>query len=77
MNGPPTQFALEDRQEVFSGNDSPGPRLSPSEVDILNQNVIALIQHDRDDLVRDFLAAMKEADGVLSQNVAQKLAGYP
>jgi hypothetical protein len=49
----------------------------PSEVDILNQNVTALIQHDRDDLVRDFLAAVKEADGVLTQNVAQKLAGYP
>jgi hypothetical protein len=48
-------------------------RLSPSEVNIPNQNVTALIQHDRDDLVRDFLAAMKEADGVLSQNVAQKL----
>jgi hypothetical protein len=48
-------------------------RLSPSEADILNQNVIALIQHDRDDLA----PAMKEADGVLSQNVAQKLAIYP
>jgi hypothetical protein len=46
-------------------------------VDILNRNVTALIQHDREDLVRDFLAAMKEADGVLTPNVAQKLAGYP
>jgi hypothetical protein len=37
----------------------------------------ALIQQDRDDLVRAFLAAVKEAEGVLTPNVAQKLAGYP
>jgi hypothetical protein len=29
-------------------------RLSPNEVDILNQNVAVLIQQDRDDLVRAF-----------------------
>jgi hypothetical protein len=52
-------------------------RLSPNEVDVLNQNVTALIQQDRDDLVRAFLAAVKEAEGVLTPNVAQKLAGYP
>jgi hypothetical protein len=52
-------------------------RLSPNEVDLLNQNVTALIQQDRDDLVRAFLAAVKEAEGVLTPNVAQKLATYP
>ena len=39
-------------------------RLSPSEADILNRNVTALVQHDRDDLVRDFLVAVKDADRV-------------
>jgi hypothetical protein len=75
MNKGATDHVLTIVRLLAKGADN--SRLSPSEVDILNQNVIALIQHDRDDLVRDFLAAMKEADGVLSQNVAQKLAGYP
>jgi hypothetical protein len=39
-------------------------RLSPSEADILNRNVSALVQHDRDDLVRDFLVAVKDAGRV-------------
>jgi hypothetical protein len=39
--------------------------------------VTALIQQDRDDLVRAFLTAVKEAEGVLTPNVAQKLASYP
>jgi hypothetical protein len=75
MNKRATDHVLTIVRLLAKGADD--SRLSPSEVDILNQNVIALIQHDRDELVRDFLAAVKEAEGVLTQNVAQKLASYP
>jgi hypothetical protein len=52
-------------------------RLSRSEVDALNHNDTSLLQQDRDDLIRAFLAAMNEAEGVLTPNVARKLASYP
>ncbi len=43
----------------------------------LNQNVEALIQHDCDDFVRAFLARVRDATGVLTPHVAQKLSPYP
>ena len=75
MNKGATDHVLTIVRLLAKGAD--GSRLSPNEIDILNQNVTALIQQDRDDLVRAFLAAVKEAEGVLTPNVAQRLAGYP
>ena len=48
-------------------------RLSLSRVHALNQNVEALIQHDSDEFVRRFLAAVRYAQGVLTPNVSAKL----
>jgi hypothetical protein len=75
MNKGATDHVLTIVRLLAKGADD--SRLSPNEVDILNQNVTALIQQDKDDLVRAFLVAVKEAEGVLTPNVAQKLAGYP
>jgi hypothetical protein len=50
-------------------------RLSPMQVHVLNQNVEALLKHDSDEFVRTFLGMVKEAHGVLTPNVVQKLAG--
>ena len=52
-------------------------RLSPVNTQALNQNVEALIQHDGDDFVRAFLARVRDATGVLTPHVAQKLSPYP
>ena len=52
-------------------------RLSPVNTQALNQNVEALIQHDGDEFVRRFLAAVRYAQGVLTPNVSGKLLGYP
>ena len=52
-------------------------RLSPNRVHALNRNVEALVQHDSDQFVRRFLAAVRDAHGVLTPNVGRKLAGYP
>ena len=51
-------------------------RLSTNRVHALNWNVEALIQHDSDEFVRRFLAAVRDADGVLTPNVSGKLTGY-
>jgi hypothetical protein len=51
-------------------------RLSPVNTQALNQNVEALIQHG-DDFVRAFLARVRDATGVLTPHVAQKLSPYP
>ena len=75
MNKGATDHVLTIVRLLAKGADD--SRLSPNELDLLNQNVISLIQQDRDDLVRALLAAMKEAEGVLTPNVAQKLASYP
>jgi hypothetical protein len=75
MNKGATDHVLTIVRLLAKGADD--SRLSPNEVDLLNQNVTALIQQDRDDLVRAFLTAVKEAEGVLTPNVAQKLASYP
>jgi hypothetical protein len=52
-------------------------RLSSHSLAALNQNVEALIQHDGDDFVRAFLARVRDATGVLTPHVAQKLSPYP
>ncbi len=52
-------------------------RLSPNRVHALNQHVEALIQHDSDQFVREFLARVRDAHGVLIPNVSGKLIGYP
>ena len=52
-------------------------RLAPNEESSLNQNVTALMQHDGDDFVRSFLAALKLASDVLTPDAIQKLAVYP
>jgi hypothetical protein len=44
---------------------------------VLNQNVEALIKHDTEDFVREFLARVRDAHGVLNVTVAQKLLPYP
>ena len=75
MNKGATDHVLTIVRLLAKGADE--SRLSPNEVHILNQNVTALTQHDRDDFVRAILAAVKEAEGVLIPNVAQKLAAYP
>jgi hypothetical protein len=75
MNKGATDHVLTIVRLLAKGADD--SRLSPSEVDALNHNVTALLQQDRDDFVRVFLAAVKEAEGVLTPNVAQKLASYP
>jgi hypothetical protein len=75
MNKGATDHVLTIVRLLAKGADD--SRLSPNEVDLLNQNVTALIQQDRDDLVRAFLTAVKEAEGVLTPNLAQKLASYP
>lgn len=75
MNKGATDHVLTIVRLLAKGADD--SRLSPNEVDLLNQNVTALIQQDRDDLVRAFSTAVKEAEGVLTANVAQKLASYP
>jgi hypothetical protein len=74
MNKGATDHVLTIVRLLAKGADD--SRLSPSEVDTLNHNVTALLQQDRDDFVRAFLAAVKEAEGVLTPNVAQKLASY-
>jgi hypothetical protein len=75
MNKGATDHVLTIVRLLAKGADD--SRLSPNEVDLLNQNVTALIQQDRDDLVRAFLTAVKDAEGVLTPNVARKLASYP
>jgi hypothetical protein len=52
-------------------------RLSPNRLHALNQHVEALIQHGSDEFVRRFLAAVRDAHGVLTPNVSEKLNGYP
>ena len=52
-------------------------RLSPNEVDTLNHNITALLRQDREDFVHAFLVTVREAEGVLTSNVAQKLVNYP
>jgi hypothetical protein len=74
MNKGATDHVLTIVRLLAKGADD--SRLSPNEVDALNQNITALLQQDRDDLVRAFLVAVKEAEGVLTPNVAQKLADY-
>jgi hypothetical protein len=74
MNKGATDHVLTIVRLLAKGADD--SRLSPNEVDALNQNITALLQQDRDDLVRAFLGAVKEAEGVLTPNVAQKLADY-
>jgi hypothetical protein len=65
MNKGATDHVLTIVRLLAKGADD--SRLSPNEVDLLNQNVTALIQQERDDLVRAFLAAVKEAEGVIPQ----------
>jgi hypothetical protein len=54
-------------------------RLKPLDADALNRNVEALMLFDTDEFVRTFLAIVKDARGVLSRAVSNKLkaAGYP
>jgi len=52
-------------------------RLSPMRVNILNLNIEALTNYDRDEFVCKFLARVREATGVLSPNIATKLSQYP
>jgi hypothetical protein len=52
MNKGATDHVLTIVRLVAKGADE--SRLSPNEVDLLNQNVTVLIQQDRDDLVRAF-----------------------
>jgi len=52
-------------------------RLSPAERDVLEQNIEALIKHDRDGFIREFLASVRDATGALSPAVGEKLSQYP
>lgn len=52
-------------------------RLSPEQISVLGQNVEALIKHDSDGFVREFLARVRDAHGVLTPNVSGKLILYP
>jgi hypothetical protein len=52
-------------------------RLSPMQVDRLNKNVEALMNHDSDDFIDKFLAMVRGAAGVLTPNVGEKLTKYP
>ena len=47
-------------------------RLSPMRVNILNQNIEALTNYDS-----EFLAMVRDEDGVLTPNIATKLSQYP
>ena len=52
-------------------------RLSPMKVNILNQNVEALTNYDSDEFIREFLARVRDATGVLTPTMGQKLVIYP
>jgi hypothetical protein len=52
-------------------------RLAPGQRNVLEQNIEALIKHDSDGFVREFLARVRDAHGVLTPTVSQKLIGYP
>lgn len=52
-------------------------RLGPVQRNLLEQNIEALIKHDSDGFVRQFLARVRDAHGVLTPTVGQKLLGYP
>ena len=52
-------------------------RLSSTQVNILNQNVDALIAYEGDQFVCRFLAVVRDATAVLTPNVGGKLTKYP
>lgn len=52
-------------------------RLSSMRVNILNQNIEALTSYDSDEFVCKFLAMVRDATGVLTPTVGQKLMAYP
>ena len=51
--------------------------VSPAQENVFNQNVDELIKYADDDFVREFLGRVKDAHGVLSVGVSQKIRGYP
>jgi hypothetical protein len=58
-------------------NSADHSRLTPTQVDVLNQSVNELCKYDADEFVRRLLATLRDAHDVLTSDTAKRLAGYP
>jgi hypothetical protein len=50
-------------------------RLSPTQRSVLYKNIEALIDHDSEEFVREFLARVRDATGVLSPDCGPEASG--